>query len=39
MDTSDYGLSHNFKRPEVVEIRLTDIKIALVKSLFIFNWN
>lgn len=39
MDTSDYGLSHNFKSPGVVEIRLTDIKIALVKCLFIFNWS
>jgi hypothetical protein len=34
MDTSHYGLSHNFKSPEVVEIRWTDIKIALVKCLY-----
>jgi len=38
MDTSDHGLSHNFKGLKVVANWWTDIKPVLVKFLFIFNW-
>ena len=37
-DTSNHGLSHSFKRPELVAKDSTSIKNALVACVFISNW-